>query len=274
MATTLIVGLLLGFGRWASDKNLPMGFVYVAWQAFPPGWVLAIEYGVLCLMVAAFIRADRVDAFFSSRKTLIWLGGICLFTAGLYHDSYGHGGILVWGGSVNGYGTLSKFLRKPSVADLPLLLSLWPMAYGFIVVLNSFAEIMGWTRGFLRWRWILNAFALIAVTNSWIMVLLWLGKTKYDSTWLAGSLVVLPVLVLTLVLVRDSDRRIHWTNLIAAVWLLTALFPQFSERTSPFTVSMNDALLWMGYGYRMLVLGDLLILGGSIALLFSRNASN
>ena len=207
MATTLIVGLLLGFGRWASDKNLPMGFGHVAWQAFPAGWVLAIEYGVLCSMVAAFIRADRVDTLFSSRATLVWLGGICLFTAGLYHDSRGHGGFLVWGGSVNGYGSFTEFLRKPSMAGLTLLLSLWPMAYGFIVVFTSFAEIMGWTRGFLRWRWILNAFFLVAVTSSWIMVLQWYGKTKYDSTWPTGSLVVLPVLVLTLVLRTTRIER-------------------------------------------------------------------
>ena len=95
-----------------------MGFGHVAWQAFPAGWVLAIEYGVLCSMVAAFIRADRVDTLFSSRATLVWLGGICLFTAGLYHDSRGHGGFLVWGGSVNGYGSFTEFLRKPSMAGL------------------------------------------------------------------------------------------------------------------------------------------------------------
>ena len=61
-----------------------------------------------------------------------------------------------------------------------------------------------------------------------------------------GSLVVLPVLVLTLVLARNLDRTIHWTNLVAAVWLLTALFPRFNVGTSPFPVSMSDAFLWMG----------------------------
>jgi hypothetical protein len=65
-------------------------------------------------------------------------------------------------------------------------------------------------------------------------------------------------------------------NLIAAVWLLTALFPQFSQFGTSAglpTASVNDALRWMGKGYMMLVLGDILVLGGSIALLFSKSAA-
>ena len=43
MVATLIAGVLLAFGRWASDEQMPMPFGYVAWHAFPAGWVLAIE---------------------------------------------------------------------------------------------------------------------------------------------------------------------------------------------------------------------------------------
>jgi hypothetical protein len=270
MATTLIVGILLGFGRWASDDHLPIGFGHVAWQAFPAGWVLTIEYGLLCLMVAAFIRGDRVDALFASAETLVWLGGICLFTAGLYHDHFGDGGPKIWGGSVNGYGSFTKFLLKPSFADLPLLLSLWPMAYAVIVVCMSFAGIMGWGRSFLRWRWILNLAFLVALTNAWIVTRVRQTSMNFESSWLAGSLVVLPALVFTLILARNSDRKIHWINLIAAMWLMTALVPQFGTATSPFPVAVDDALRWMGYGYRMLYFGGLLILGGSVALLLAK----
>ena len=70
MAATLILGVLLAFGRWASDDPTLMGFGPVAWNAFPAGWILAIEYGVIVSMVAAVIRADRVDALFSSAETL------------------------------------------------------------------------------------------------------------------------------------------------------------------------------------------------------------
>ena len=162
MAVTLIVGLLLVFGRWAADDRIPMPFGRVAWHAFPAGWVLAIEYGVLVSMVAAIIRADRVDALFSSRETLTWLGGISWFTAGLYYDYLGPM-----------YGTFTEFLCKPSLSALPLLLSVWPMAYGVIVVSTSVVPVMGWQRPFLRWRWILHTLFLVAVTTSWIVLVLW-----------------------------------------------------------------------------------------------------
>ena len=79
MTATLILGVLLAFGRWASDDPTLMGFGSVAWRAFPAGWVLAIEYGVIVLMVAVLIRGDRVDELLSSPETLTWLGGIGLF---------------------------------------------------------------------------------------------------------------------------------------------------------------------------------------------------
>ena len=88
MAATFVIGLLLAFGRWASDDHTPIGFGHVVKGSLPAGWVLAIEYGVLVLMVTAVIRADRTDALFACAETLTWLGGIGLFTAGLYHNGY------------------------------------------------------------------------------------------------------------------------------------------------------------------------------------------
>ena len=38
------------------------------------------------------------------------------------------------------------------------------MAYGLIAAATSFVTIMGWKRPFLRWRWILHALFLVAVT--------------------------------------------------------------------------------------------------------------
>ncbi len=98
MATTFVVGALLAFGRWASDDPIAMHFGHVAWKAFPAGWVLSIEYGVIVLMVVLVIRGDRVDALLSSKETLTWLGGIGLFTAALYHDP-GRSSNVVWGGT-------------------------------------------------------------------------------------------------------------------------------------------------------------------------------
>ncbi len=218
----------------------------------------------------ALIQADRVDGVFSSTETLTWLGGICLFTAGLYHDRYGHRGPTIWGTSVNGYGTFTEFLRKPSLANLPLLLSVWPMAYSLIVVPTSFVGVMGWKPWILRWRWILHALYLLTLTSSWIVFVLWPWNMRYESSWLAGSLVVLPVLVVTLALVRDFDRKIWWTNLIAAVWLLTALSPRFgSTGRGPTVMSVKEAIRWIDYGYLLLLLADLLVLGGSVSTLFS-----
>ena len=152
---------------------------------------------LLVAMVAAVIRADQVDALFSSKETLTWLGGICLLTAGLYHDHHNRreSGS---GAGVNGYGTLTEFLRIPSLSLLPLLLSIWPMVYGVIACLTSFTRVMGWQRPFLRWRWVLHALFLVTVTASWMIRVLWPGNLNYDWGWLGGSFVVLPTLMITL----------------------------------------------------------------------------
>lgn len=149
MAATLVAGALLAFGRWASDDPLAMRFGPIARNAFPAGWILAIEYGVIFLMVVLVIRADRVDAFFSSEETLTWLGGIGLFTAALYHNPGFSSGV-VWGGKVNGYGTLTQFLERASFDSVPLLLSAWPMVYGLIVAMTSFLAIMAWNQRLLH----------------------------------------------------------------------------------------------------------------------------
>jgi hypothetical protein len=260
MAATLIFGVLLAFGRWASDDPTLMGFGNVAWRAFPAGWVLAIEYGVIVSMVWALIRAGRIDSLLSSPETLTWLGGIGLFTSGLYHNPSGWAA--VWAFSVNGYGSLTEFLRKPSQDHLPRLLSAWPMVYGTIATATSFVTIMGWNRRFLRWRWILPALFLVTVPSTWITLVLWPWNLRGDSRWLAGSLVVLPVLVITLVLVRNPERKILWMNLIASTWLATALFPRLDM--GAIVLPLSEAVARMHQGYRILVLGDLLIVVGSL----------
>ena len=276
MAATFILGLLLAFGRWASDDPTLMGFTPVAWNAFPVGWILAIEYGLIVSMVAAVIRADRVDSLFSSAETLTWLGGIALFTAGLYHDN----GIrskfpwvirsdVVWGGTVNGYGTITHVLSRASLDALPSLLSAWPMAYGLIAAATSFVTIMGWKRPFLLWRWILHALFLVAVTAAFIAVVIGNWNALKKPNWLDGSVVVLPILVVSLVVVRDPARKIQWMNLIAAAWLATALFPQLD--LGGVVLPISEGLARMQHGFRILVLGDLLLLGGSLAALFVKD---
>jgi hypothetical protein len=267
MAATLVVGVLLAFGRWAGHERMFMGFVYVAPGAVPASWVLAIEYGLLISMVAAVIRADRVDAMLSSAETLTWLGGICLFTAGLYHDHYRYGRTSIWGGSVNGYGTFTSFVSKPLLEDVPFLLTAWPMAYGAVVMTTSFIQMMGWKRPIMRWRWTLHAIVLVSVTTLWILLVLWPWNFEDNSRWPVGSLVVLPTLVLTLALMRGPDRKISSMNLIAAVCLLTALVPRLDG--SPVSTLLTQAFDWMDYGVWILIIGGLLVLGGSIASLES-----
>jgi hypothetical protein len=275
MAATLIFGMLLAFGRWASDDPTLMGFGDVAWQAFPAGWVLSIEYGVIVFMVAALIRADRVDAFFSSTATLIWLGAIGLFTAGLYHDHHflrwGTRADAVWAGSVNGYGSFTQLLKFPSLYALSHVLAGWPMAYGMVAATTSFVTLMGWKRPFLSWRWILPALFLAAVTGTWI-ALYFVGYTESDaSLWLGGSFVILPALALILVLVRNPERKIDWMNLLAAAWLALALVPQLD--IGGYVLSIPDALARMYHGYRILLLGDLLLAAGSVAVLLASRAT-
>ena len=266
MAATLLVGLLLAFGRWASDDPPAIQFGPIARNAIPAGWVLTIEYGVIFLMVVLVIRADRVDALLSSKETLTWLGGIGLFTAALYHDP-GFRSAAVWGGSVYGYGTLTQYVRRPEFLLLPRLLSAWPMVYGLVITTTAFVIIMGWTLPFLRWRWILHAFFLFIVTVAWFTLEIWPWNLASESQWLAGSLAVLSMLVVAVAVVNDPERRIYWMNLIAAGWLATALFPQFD--VGGVVLPMSEALARMNHGYRILVLGDLLVLVGSLAALLA-----
>ncbi len=269
MAGTFVVGALLAFGRWASeDPAMHLG--HVAWNALPAGWVLSIEYGLIVLMVVLVIRGDRVDELLSSKETLTWLGGIGLFTAALYHDPDFRSSV-VWGGSVHGYGTFTEFLRRSSFDSLPRLLSAWPMVYGLIAMTTSFVTIMGWKQRVLRWRWILHVLLLLAMTLSWFMLVIWPWNQGNESTWLAGSFVVLPVLLVTLGVVSDPERKIHWMNLIASGWLATALFPQFD--VGRVVLPMSEALARMDHGYRILVLGDLLVLVGSLASLLTSDSS-
>jgi hypothetical protein len=267
MVATLVFGVLLAFGRWASDDLTQMGFGHVAWKAFPAGWVLAIEYGLIVVMVVTLIRADRIDSLLSSPETLTWLGGIGLFTAGLYHNPSSWAA--VWAVSVNGYGSLTEFMRMPSLFRLPLLLSAWPMVYGMFATATSFAAVMGWKRPIFRWRWIVPALFLFTVTSTWIALAFLVGNLQDDSIWLAASLVVFPALAVALVLVRDPERKVHWMDFIASAWLATALFPPVGIGVSLLPIS--EAFERMHHGYRILVLGDLLILSGSFAALFSRN---
>ncbi len=206
--------------------------------------------------------------------TLIWLGSIGLFTAGLYHDHHllrwGAGPDSVWAGSVNGYGSLTWFPKYPSLYALPHLLAAWPMVFAIVAAITSFVTLMGPARPFLRWRWVLPALFLVAVPGTWIALYI-LGYTKSDgSLWLGGSFVILPALALILVLVRDPGRKIDWMNLLAAVWLASALVPQ--PNIGGYVLSIPDALARMHQGYRILVLGDLLLAAGSVAgLLASRS---
>jgi hypothetical protein len=75
LAATVVAGILLAFGRWASDDRMPSMFAYVVRGAFPAGWVLAIEYGVLVMGSArGFFRGrdHRVD---DSRRFEGWQRG-------------------------------------------------------------------------------------------------------------------------------------------------------------------------------------------------------
>ncbi len=142
------------------------------------------------------------------------------------------------------------------------------MAYSLIVVFTSFVAVMGWKRPFLRWLWVIHAAFLVAVTVSWIVFVLWPWNIKYEWGWLACSVVVLPLLLVAVTLVRNPDRKLHWMNLIAAVWLATALIPGFINGVN--MVFLNH-IRWMNVVFHPLILGDLLLLGGSIRALVSQD---
>jgi hypothetical protein len=268
MALTLVVGLLLGFGRWASEQ--PTTFGHAARGALPVSWVLTIEYGLVVLMVAAVIHADQVDTFLASGETLTWLGGFALFTAGLFHDS-DFGGYGVWGLSIKGYGTLTRFLYKPSLEYLPRLLSVWPMAWAAIVVTTAFPSIMGWARPLLRWRWILHALFLSIVTAGWIAVVAQDWGWLQNSAWLSGSVVVLLIMIFALATIRDHECKSHCMTLIASLWIATGLYPQLDRGW--YVLSIGDVLDKMDYGFKTLALGDVLIIAGSLAGLCAKRDS-
>ncbi len=97
--------------------------------------------------------------------------------------------------------------------------------------------------------------------------MLWPWNMKYEWRWLGGSLVVLPVLVVLVIVTRDPDRKRHWMNLIAAAWLAAALIPGFVNDVD---LSFLSRVPWTGLIFNPLILGDLLMLVGSMALLARR----
>ena len=97
---------------------------------------------------------------------------------------------------------------------------------------------------------------------------LWPRNTRGDSRWLGGSFIVLPALVVALSFVRDPERKLQWMNLIAIVWITTAFFARYQGK-SPFVGTLKGALAPMTDG-SMLVLGNLLILVGSVSMLLAR----
>jgi len=68
--------------------------------------------------------------------------------------------------------------------------------------------------------------------------------------------------------VCNPNRKIQWINLIAAFSILPAAFPWMTVNGVP--IPLSEILPSMGAGYVLLVLGDLLVLFGSIVLLLSR----
>lgn len=60
-------------------------------------------------------------------------------------------------------------------------------------------------------------------------------------------------------------------NLLAAVWLASALVPQ--PNIGGYVLSIPDALARMHQGYRILFLGDLLLAAGSVAGLLASHST-
>ncbi len=84
LAATAVLGVLLAIGRWAGANQQALDLALAAPESLPANWALTIEAGVLALMFAAATRASRLRDLLASRASLIWFGGICLLTAGLF----------------------------------------------------------------------------------------------------------------------------------------------------------------------------------------------
>ena len=266
MTATLIVGVLLACGRWAGANQQALDLALANPKFLPAEWALAIEAGVLALMIGAAARARRLRGLLASRETLTWLGGICLLTAGFFRYNY-----VIWGAGMSMYGTLTSYLANPSISSLPVLLFAWAMVYGAIALATSFLAIMNWTRSSLRWQWIVLGVFLGSVTADELALSFSYPAWGPHSSWLRMFVVpfsVLAALVATLGFVRNPKRKISWMNLIAAFSILPAAFPGLTINGVP--VPLSELLPSMGPGYVLLVLGDLLVLVGSIALLLSK----
>ena len=266
LAATAVVAVLLAFGRLADEYRSVLGLVAAKPGALPAEWAIVIEAAVLALMISAAARAGRFRALFASAETMIWLGGVCLFTAGFYRYPYG-----LQASYLSEYGMVTQYLSNPIPPRLPMLICAWYMGYGAIAVAASFMAIMGWTGWAIRWRWIVAALYLACVTAAQMAMSFWpvkWGSEPSQMMLFAVSRVALAAVVVTLVFVRDSSQMIQWLNLIAGSLLLRALYPQYNAYGAALT--LTEVLRFTGQGYPLLVVGDLLLLIGSISMLCTR----
>lgn len=234
---------------------------------------MMVELAVPAVMIAAAARAGRLRFLLSSGETMIWLGGICLLIAGLYRVRHYHRATYL-----SDYGMLTEFATKPSIADLPKLLFAWPMVYGAIAVGTSYLAIKGSTSRAYRWRWLAPAFFLVGVTGAPFVLNRWAVKWDPDSSWLMLFFVpclALAAMVPALFLVGDSNRKIAWINLIAGLFLAPTVYLLFVAAIYPpydddFALAVTEILHILGQGFALLVLGNLLLVVGSITILCTR----
>ena len=267
MAATLVVGILIAFGRWAGANRTALDLALAAPNSLPAEWALAIEAGVLAWMIAAAVRARRLRRLLASRESLIWLGAVFLLTAGFFRYQTG-----IWGANMSMYGMLSAYVATPSISGLPLLLFTREMPYGAIALVRSFSVISNGTRSSVRRCWIILALFLVVMTVGELSLSFLHAAPGPQSSWLGLYVIpfsILAALATTVVFTHNPDRKLQLINLITAVSILPAAFPGITVNGVPAPISQVFPSL--GPGYALLVLGEVLILVGSLALLLKND---
>jgi hypothetical protein len=280
LVATAVAAALLAYGRFMGDYRWELQLARTEPGALPAEWVMVIEGAVLALMIAAAARRRRIRLLFASAETMIWLAGVCLLTASLYHypanlqpaHLTNHEFLIpsVFRRSIASL-PLVPFLIKLLIARLPILIFGWPMVYGAIAMVTSFVHIMGWKGPAVLWRWTLPALILVFATGVQMALTFWLVKPADGSNRLmlcALPCLVLAAVVATIGFVRDPSRKIQCINLIAGLLLLRAFYPQYNRYEVALT--FIETLRFTGQGYPLLVLGDLLLLAGSMTMLCTR----
>ena len=267
MAATAGVALLLAFRRWLETH--PDDLASPDPPALSTERMLTGVAAAVGLMVIVAWRKGRLRPLLGTPDSTAWYGGVLILAAGFFRTTYygmpldqGHYGRL----------TFDLTFLPLSPGMLASSIDAWPMAYGAVVAVVSYATAVSARPVTWRWRWAaVGLFSTAVALVRFVLIALGYDGIGQMTRGLALTVTGLVLLGLagTVGCVSGDRRKVNRMDLIAALWLLTELDPR-----ETFYIALADPLdhpfLWTGPGYWLQALGAASILLGAVVRLAGR----